>query len=610
MRWPVALSRPLPVVVLPLLLALGAYLSTIGHGFVYDDLYVIVDRPELHSLGGWGAWHSVLSATWWGNELYRPLTMLTFAVDWTLSGGNAAWFHFVNVLLHVLVTGLVFRLACRFIPPLPAAVAASLFAVHPVHVEAVASVVGRAEILATLFVLLAALAYLKDGDLAMAGAGGKARVRSTVAVLSFSLLAYASKESAFTLAGVLVLCDWIAGKTDGVNWTERLGRHGFLALAGFALVIEWMILRSYVTGGLAGDHAGAGLWGEGLLGRIEVMAPVFVEWVRLLVFPLHLSADYSPNYLPQSWSFQGVVGVVLLCLLTITGVAQRKSRPLITFGLAWLGGTLLVVSNILVPTGIVLAERSLYLPSVGFCVLAGVAAGSLRFRREAAVGVVALIVAAGLGRTLSRVPVWRDANSFFPSLVEDARGSFRSYWVAGMISFQRGDRDRGDALMRHAIDVYPVFPALWHDFATVLEGRGDWEGAARYYTVAFDLTPIRYVDAINAVTNYIRAEALDSARAVLHRARDHFGFDYRLKILAADIEMAGGRPMHAMGLRRLVAFEFPGVWQYWYLTAEAAVAARYCPGATRALARMTRVHSETDDPLRVLPRYEDLACES
>ena len=130
------------------LLAVGAYAISVGHGFVYDDVHVIQANPDLHSIANWWA---IVTSPWWGPEAYRPLTALTFAVDWTIGGGDPRVFHVTNIAVHAIATALVYRLARSLLPTLAATAAALFFAVHPVHVEAVANLVGRAEVLAGLF---------------------------------------------------------------------------------------------------------------------------------------------------------------------------------------------------------------------------------------------------------------------------------------------------------------------------------------------------------------------------------------------------------------------------------------------------------------------------
>src|SRR5437763_10408667 len=129
------------------LLALASSIAGIANQFTYDDRYIVQLNPQVRSLAGW--WRVFESSYWpkdWGGDGYRPLTILLFKLEWILGGGRPAVFHAVNIVLYVAVSVLVLHLAARVVPFWAAVLAASLFAVHPVYVEAVANVVGQAEL--------------------------------------------------------------------------------------------------------------------------------------------------------------------------------------------------------------------------------------------------------------------------------------------------------------------------------------------------------------------------------------------------------------------------------------------------------------------------------
>jgi hypothetical protein len=577
------------------LLALGAFAISVGHEFVYDDVKVIVDNTTLHSIANWLV---IVSEPWWGPELYRPVTSLTLALDWTVSGGHPHWFHAVNVILHVTATGLVFLLARCWLPAFGAVAAGAVFAVHPVHVEAVANVVGRAEVLAGLFSVAAVLAYRWDGLLAARGDTSWHRWLSAFGSLVLLALALGSKESAFATPGLFLVVDWLDAKVSGERFTDRLARHWVLWVAGVALAAEFLWVRSIVLEGLAGVAPAPGLWGESMGGRALVMAPVIVEYVRLLVFPLHLSADYSPDFLVPAHgpTLAGLAGVLLLLVAIVLALRARHAAPVVTLGLAWIGGSLLVVSNVLVPTGVLLAERSMYVPSVGLALLAGwVAVALVARRREVAVGAVALVVTLGMVRTIARVPVWRAAEPFFSHLVTDARGSYRAYWVQSASAYAEGERERGEALALRALQIVQTSPNLWAYLARAYEEEERWLEAAQALRAAFRLDTTRARAAGDGMVAFLRAGALDSAASLGREAleidpRNHFAM-----IAMSDVALRRGRALEAMTWRRQVAWRFPQVWEYWYLTAEAALQAGFCPEGARSIARLRALKPELTD---------------
>jgi Flp pilus assembly protein TadD len=590
-------SRPDRIALLSaVVLAAGVYAGSLGHAFTYDDVHIIERRELVHSLEDW---RGILGATWWGTAMYRPVTLLTFAVDWVVSGGDPGWFHAVNVLLHAGATALVYLLARSLLPSLPAAAAAVLFAVHPVHVEAVANVVGRAEVLATLFALGAVLLYRADGTLAARGDQTWRRWAASWGTLATLGLALASKESAFVTPGLLLLADWADAKRVGLTWGVVVRRHWVLAAASIALTAEWLWIWLSMVGGVEGGAAEApGIEGAGLAARAMVMAPVVLEYVRLLFFPARLSADYSPDFLPvaQRLTLAGVAGLVVVAAAAVAAwMARRRAWPVV-FALAWIGGTLLIVANVLVPMEVLLAERTLYLPSVGAVLLLGYGVGALAPRWRAAGAVLGgLLVALGVWRTVTRVPAWRNNTMFVRHIVLDAPGSYRADWVLGGYLFTIGDSARGEALYRRALRINPLHAPLWDDLGVQMETQGRWRDAARAFAAAFRIRPERAEPAARAIVNYLRAGVVDSAAVIAGEARARHVEDYRVQIALGDLALARGRPLEAMTWRRRVARRFPDVWQYWWLTADAAVRAGYCPEVVRALGQLERLGA---DPAR------------
>lgn len=560
------------------------FAPTYGYDFVYDDVHVIRDNQLIHSLN---RWREIIASPWWPDGLYRPLTSLLNAINWAAGHGGPHVFHLTNIFLHGTAAVLVFLLAAELVGPGPALVAGLLFAVHPVHVEAVANVVGRAEMLATIFGVVAALLYLRDGRLIAQGETGSLRRLSIAAATLLAVVCgLASKESAFAVPGLLLLVDWVDRRAGG-SFHERWRRHLPLWALVLAAAIGWLLLRWRVLGDIAGDYSAPGLIGEGLAGRTLVMLPVVLQYVRLFLFPAHLSADYSPNYLPVADSIS-LAGLVAIGVLGIVGAAAwraGRAAPIVTFSLGWIAVSLLIVSNLIVPSGILVAERALYLPSVGIAIL-GAWLWQVAPVRGAALATLIIILGAGAARSVTREIVWRSNATFFPALVRDAPGSFRSWWVAAMLAYQSGNRAEGERLIRKALQVYAFHAGPWADWAGELEREQRWRGAADARWAAFRVDPKRRIDAAQAVSDLVRAGAIDLARSRADEALAALPQSYEVKIAAADVALAQGQPARALAWRSSVAEQFPRVWQYWYLTAEAARQARDCRELLGSLHRL------------------------
>lgn len=586
------------------------YLPTIRYDFAYDDVRIIAGNPLLHSLHNWRV---IVSSPWWENALYRPLTSLTLAIDWSVGGGRPALFHLSNVILHAIASLLVYGLACRLVGRPAGLVAALLFAVHPVHVEAVANVVGRAEVLATLFTILAALAYAADGDLAARGDAGSARRWLTsLGTLAAALCAFASKESAFALPALLLLVDWWDAREVGEPFATRIRRHLVVWSACVGLTVAWLWLRAGIIGDVAGTVAAPGLQDLGLVDRTLAMIPVAVQYARLLFFPARLSADYSPDFLPLTtdFSLRVVAGLLVIAAALFTAVTARRRQPGMTFSIAWIGASLFIVSNILVPTGVALAERTLYLASVGACLLVGFVWDRLFACIPAAAMVAALLaIMVGAARSLTRTAIWRSNDTLFPQLVRDAPGSFRAYWVDGMLHYQAGDRRSGEGLLRKGLHVYPLTGSMWRDLGNRLQEDGRWKEAASCFWTAFRLDSTSISDAARAVMAGLQGGNVDSAEARLRMAAamDRDG-NMDLKLAASHVAMARGQPLRALSLRHELALASPSVWEYWYLTAKSASEGHNCTALLESLDRLDRLQPRLPDLRRLREGADQMHC--
>ena len=386
--------------------AVVVYLGALWNRFALDDNPVVVFNPLVHAPGA--VWRAFLTSYWppqVGGGLYRPLPIASYAVDWKI--GHVAWFHAVNVLWHAAASVMVAVLSRRLSGDRAALVSGLLFAVHPVHVEAVANVVGRAELMAALFALLAIYAAL-----------GHDSVGWSAAALVGGLL---SKENAAVVPGLIVWA-WMLGLARPSRG-RMLGYLVSWVAIGLAYVAvrETVLRDTALIHNLAPVFIGAPPWAI----RLTAVA-AFADVTRLLLFPFTLRVDYSPaerTLVTSPLDPRFVLG--FLCLVLWAGLvvlAWRRRRLVEAFGLGWIAIALLPVANLVLPVGVLIAERTLYLPSAGLALAVGACLKDLAPARLRVV-VGALAVLGGI-RTALRVPVWRDVNTVVLSELEDSPRSY------------------------------------------------------------------------------------------------------------------------------------------------------------------------------------------
>jgi tetratricopeptide (TPR) repeat protein len=471
-------TRSVPVVaIVAAALAVLVYANSLGNGLVYDDVVVVAtneaarDPLALGTIFGTPSWFAAGSPT----IAYRPFTTWTFALDFAVHGLHPFGYHLVNVVLHGAVSALVVLVGVAFGLALPVAgLAGALFAVHPVHTEVVANVVGRAELLAAAFALLALLGVRRTA----AGPGGILGALGVVAAYGLAVL---SKEHAIALVVILPLAQLLADRS-GRAVGRRLGAARLVLYAGLvAVTVGYLVLRTRALGGVVGAEHAVQFWmnpAASAPAELRVMTALHVLALACwrLVMPFRLAADYSFREIPVAASVMdpGVIagGVVAVALAGLAVALWRRSRP----GLIWLALALLswgIVSNLVLPIGTIFGERLLYLPSVGFCLLAAMAlVRPVHEPRPALVAVAALALVAWGVRTVVRNAVWRTDLAFAEQLVRDAPESAHAHHVLGTTYSQLGRDDEALREFDRALRILPEDVASLYN-AGVIYQRGN-----------------------------------------------------------------------------------------------------------------------------------------
>ena len=497
------------------LLAIAASATSLRNGFTYDDRWIIADNGRVHELRA--LWRYFEESYWpmkSGAGLYRPLVIFAYSVQWAIGGGSPFAFHVVNVLLAAACAVSAFWMMGFLVPTRVAWVAAALFAVHPVHVEAVANVVGQAELWAAMALMLALGLYVRDRRV------GALRRETGAAIVALFLVGIFCKEHVIALPVLLVAAELILF-TDGSAWS-RLDRLRLLLWPLVAVVGVFLVIRVQVLGDLAGDVPHPSLVHKGMIERVFIMLNVVPEYGRLMLAPLHLYADYSPRQLevyatPDLSQLPGVL--LLLCTLALFVLTLRRAKP-VAFGIAWFALFVGPVSNILLPTGILLAERTLYLPSAGAMLVVAVGIDLLRQRLRAEQStltpLVPLAVAAalvfGVTRSSTRNAFWHDTDSAFKLMVEESPFNFKAHYAWGGHLFERRLGREAEYEWRVAIALMPEYHGVYMDLAHKYREAHLCNAAIPLYQKALALEP-------EAALAVVSIAACQLELAQWHRAR-------------------------------------------------------------------------------------------
>ena len=446
-------------------LALAASASGIINGFTFDDVAIIVQDSRTHSLAHW--WQLFAQSYWpvaKGGDLYRPVTMLAFAVQWALGGGAPLVFHVVSIALYGLVSAVFFGILLELLPMPAAWLGAALFAVHPLHVEAVGSVVGQSELLAALFMFLALLVFLRSRR------RGSVSLRDTFLIVLLYILGCLSKEHAILLPLLLLAAESTVFATQA-PLRARLAsiRPLVLVLAATGLAFAWVRIQVLGTTAAESDVSNALLLGQPFSIRVMTMLRVLLEWVRLFLWPARLSADYSPRAIDLVTGPSPEMLASAAILVGFTGLAwtARHRVPVATFAFLWVVIALLIPSNLIIPTGFAVAERTLFLGSGG--VMLGIAAIVAHLTRSnaplsrpvrsMAFAVVGVVLGLGLSRSGLRQRVWRDNDALFTQTAEDAPASYKAHLAYAVVLFQHQRRRDAFEELNLAQALFPTDPS-------------------------------------------------------------------------------------------------------------------------------------------------------
>ncbi len=523
-------------------------MNAVGNEFVLDDTRLIRDNLRIRSLANIP--HLFASSYWdvaGPQALYRPLVLVSYAIQYAMHGLSPAGYTIVNIALHAAVSVLLFALVRAIGGSLFAAGLAGIaFAVHPVHTEAVTGISGRPELLAAFFFLLAVHFHRLTP-----GAG-----RYRAGALACFACALLSKESAMTLILILPVMDALcpARGSDGqpVGPRSRIVSD-YLPLLGVA--VAYLIVRRAVLGSITiAESAIAPLdnplvpitttpFGErmGATAAQAIMTAfaVVAEYARLLAWPARLSPDYSYDQIPLVTSALDVRFIVGVALVTacIAGVAVlwRRNR-VAAFGLAFLALTFSIVSNFVITIGTICAERLMYLPSAGALVAAAVGAewlaGNVAVRRRIVAGIVVVLIVLAAARTWARNRDWTNEVTLWSAAVNAAPRSARVQSEYGRILMAQAENAAeagrtADAEQLYsdarshfetALKIYPSYSPAIEGLAMIHSLHGQLDEAIVLYERALQAWPGNFA----ALTNWgsalwERARRTGARAAALHQ---------------------------------------------------------------------------------------------
>ncbi|MEO8087386.1 MAG: tetratricopeptide repeat protein, partial [Bacteroidota bacterium] len=523
------------------------YVNTLNHEFAYDDFPTIYGNQI--TMKGFAGIPELLHTSYWfglnGEEdwLYRPASMVMFAAEWGLAPNTPALGHFMNVLLYALTGFLLMRFLSHLFKGnnllLPFAIT-MIWIAHPIHTEVVANIKSRDEILCVLFSILALdnfLTYSKGLQMPKLMKG-----------CAYYFLALMSKESAITLVVIVPLMIYFF--TDAAS--KNNVRTSLFAIAPFAL---YMIIRAMVLSNVL-NNQDIPLTDNSLIAahgnfNLEKGTAFYIlaMYLKLLIFPHPMSSDYSFNEIPLV-SLTNPVSILALVVyfgIGIYALIRLPKKDPVSFAILFFLITIGIIANVLFLTRSTMADRFLYMPSLGFSIALVVLAGRLfkidftgnpanmTFSRmlqynKKFTNLLAVLVLLGTIKTIARNPDWKNDTTIFSADALHAPNSARLHFLYGNHMAQEVKQNKvvgpeAEAYnniaidqFKQAIDIHPDHYESYFGMTDILMQRNMVDKAAVYYHTIANRLPNSAIVQYNLGNFYFKTQQNDSAIAALHKA--------------------------------------------------------------------------------------------
>jgi tetratricopeptide (TPR) repeat protein len=488
-------SRPRLIALLLALVTLVVYLPASRFSFVNydDDDYVTSNGVVKRGL----TWAGVRWAfTTFHASNWHPLTWLSHMTDCELFRLNAGGHHFVNVLLHAANAALVFALLLRLSKTIwPSAFAAALFAWHPVHVESVAWVAERKDVLSTFFALLTLLCYVRRDECCVMREGDNSRVTRHASryywlALFFFALGLLAKPMLVTLPFVLLLLDcWPLGRISDFRF--QISNHSrlvvekipFFLLTGMLCVVTVLAQRK--------GEAFVSLASVPLLHRFENSFVAVAGYLQSFFWPSGLCALYPLVDKNPAWKV--FLSALIVLVISVVAWRARGTKPYLLMGWLWFVGMLVPVIGLVQVGGQALADRYTYLPSVGFflalVLLARDVAEKIALPKIIAVGGAALVCVACIRATELQMQFWRDGETLFRRVIAVTRDNTVAYVDLGVALDAQGRFEEAVEVYRQAKKISPKYFQTENNLGNILGILGRHEESLVEYREAIRLRP-------------------------------------------------------------------------------------------------------------------------
>jgi protein O-mannosyl-transferase len=498
-KTPPSPSRPpsLWIAIALALVTLAVFCPVTRFQFVnYDDTDFVTANPHvqagLTAEGFKWAWGSEVARNW------HPVTMFSHMLDCQLFGLKPWWPHLVNLLLHAANTVLLFSLFKRTTGAVwRSAAVAALFALHPLHVESVAWVAERKDVLSTLFWFLTTWAYLRYSE-ELKVQGSKFKVFYCLSLLFFAL-GLMSKPMLVTVPFTLLLLDYWPlerMKAGAPFWRLAVEKIPYFVMSAASCVVTFLVQQ----------HGGAVLRLQDfpLGSRLGNALVSYVRYIELMFWPRHLAGLYLRSGPWPVWEV--ALAASLLLTVSVLVVAQRRSRPYLAVGWFWYLGTLVPVIG-LVQVGMQsIADRYTYVPLIGLFVIlvwgGWELAAAWRVAKFAPAATAAALAACAV-LTVHQEFYWKDSETLFKRMIDATPNNYMARYNLGNLYSKENRTNEAISNLTAAVEAEPNYADAHNNLGGIFLDQKRYDEAIRHYRTAARVNPgyLYYLNLANALAD-------------------------------------------------------------------------------------------------------------
>ncbi len=473
---------------IPLLLVFSflVYFNILNNEFVYDDVTLINDNPFINDASNF--FNNLLSSEYYkvtGSSTYRPIAEFTYFLFFRFFGHNPFGYHVFNILFHGLNGILLFILMQKIVKRKTFSFTVSLlFLCHPAISEAVILVTFNDDTLSALFYLITVLLYIQDN-----------RSLRFLSFISF-FLALLAKEMAISLPLIILSYDFFLNEDyNHLNVQKRIAKilkSKAVYYAGYFIIGISYVNARFLYSGITSPMFESIEVAPGFWERLIYIPYQYLQFLKITIFPYILNADRIHTYPEHFFIIENLISVIIFSAFIIFMIRFHNTYPILVFGILWYLVTLFTVINI-IPIAHPVAERYLYLPITGFCIivsyLINTGVRKIYFHKNARIlntrtALLALLLIIYSTRTISRTRDWKDSETLWKVTLNHSPDSYRAHNNMGNVYSDKGLYDKAISEYLISIKLNPKNEITYQNLGNVYLTQKRLDNAIHAYRSA------------------------------------------------------------------------------------------------------------------------------